>query len=201
MIDGDRFAFMGKGGVAGDHDEAAHLAGVQQPIRIDAALEGELVGIGALVPRAVLEREDVRVGDHDPPRLVHRDDLVQPLGRRIADQRQPAGRDASTETNEFEMRDEFLGEQRANFRDRRLESVGRVQRLQVGDFERVQRRVVPGAFVERPRSGRFSGRSAIGDVGAFLSDQRLEGGERRPETVVDLITRCCMPPESAESTA
>jgi hypothetical protein len=68
-------------------------------------------------------------------------------------------------------------------------------------LERVQRRVVPGAFVERPRSGRFSGRSAIGDVGAFLSDQRLEGGERRPETVVDLITRCCMPPESAESTA
>src|ERR1700730_5160821 len=41
--------------VAGDHDEAAHLAGVQQPIRIDAALEGELVGIGALVPCAVLE--------------------------------------------------------------------------------------------------------------------------------------------------
>ena len=86
-----------------------------------------------------------------------------------------------------------------------FESVGRVQHLQVGDpaidLERVQRRVVPGAFVERPCPGRFSDRSAIGDVATFLSDQRLEGGERRPETFVDLITRRCMPPESAESTA
>jgi len=45
------------------------------------------------------------------------------------------------------MRDEFLGEQRANFRDRRLKSVGRVQRRQVGDPDRRQS---AGLFADSP---------------------------------------------------
>src|SRR5829696_2786842 len=62
-------------------DEAAHLAGVEQPVGVDLVLEAELVGVDALVPAAVLERVNVRVRDHDPVPLVNVDDLVQPLGR------------------------------------------------------------------------------------------------------------------------
>src|SRR5215469_11710010 len=44
--------------------KAAHLAGIEQPVRIDLTLETELIGVGALVPAAVLERANVRIGDH-----------------------------------------------------------------------------------------------------------------------------------------
>ena len=44
-------------------------------------LEAELVGVDLLVADAVLQGEDVRVGDRDSERAVFGDDRVQPVAR------------------------------------------------------------------------------------------------------------------------
>ena len=59
--------------------EAAHLAGIEQAVGIDLVLEAELVDIDALVAAAILDGEDVGIGDIDPVLLVQPDDLVQSI--------------------------------------------------------------------------------------------------------------------------
>src|SRR3954453_20517566 len=60
-------------------DKAPHLAGIEQAMRIDFMLEAELIRIRALVAAAVLDGEDVRIGDEDPALLVQTYDLVEAI--------------------------------------------------------------------------------------------------------------------------
>src|SRR5262245_63139665 len=54
--------------------EAAHFARVEQPHRIHLVFESQLIGIDALVAAAVLERDDMRIGDHDAAGFIARHD-------------------------------------------------------------------------------------------------------------------------------
>ena len=69
-----------------------------------------MVGVDALVAAALLQRINVRVGDEDAVLFVQRDDLVQPLRRRIADDRQRRARNATGEADELQMRQHLAGE-------------------------------------------------------------------------------------------
>jgi hypothetical protein len=105
------------------------------------------------------------------------------LPRRVADQRQAPGRNPPAAALEFEMQHDLVREQSADLRDRRLEPIGRIARLEIGDraidLQRVQRRVIPRAFVKRPGTGPVSGGRAIADLAAFRLDQLLERPQRR----------------------
>src|SRR6266705_4123672 len=83
--------------------KAAHLAGIEQAVRIDLMLESQLIRVDALVAAAILDRKDVRVGDIDLALLVKPDDLVQSVRIFVAHHRQSAASDAAVEADEFEM--------------------------------------------------------------------------------------------------
>ena len=59
----------------------AHLPWVQQTVRIGMTLEAELVGVDLLVADAVLQGENVRVGDRNSERAMFGDDLRSAAAR------------------------------------------------------------------------------------------------------------------------
>src|ERR1700674_2175632 len=79
----------------------AHLTRIEQAERIDQVLEAELVGVDPLVAAAVLQRHHLRGCDRETGGLVARDDLVEPLLRGVAQDRQRARGDPSAEADEL----------------------------------------------------------------------------------------------------
>ena len=129
-----------------------HLAGIEQALRVDLALEGELHLVG-LLHAALLQRVAVRVEDRAAIVLVDADDLVEPLLRREAHQRQAGSADRAVEADEFEMRRHLVAETLHHRLDVSEMIRERIARLQIGDrridADGPQRRVVPGELVGR----------------------------------------------------
>src|ERR1700679_4281978 len=100
-------------------------------MRIDLMLEAELIGIGALVTAAILDRVDMWVCNIDAALLVQGNDLVEAIGVPEAHDRQPAAGDAAAKADELQVLKHLVRKQLAHFGDLLKEPIMRIKALQV----------------------------------------------------------------------